>query len=31
MDIKRGKERWEELGDWGWHTYIIDTAYKKDN
>ena len=19
---------WEELGDWDWHIYIIDTVYK---
>ena len=21
---------WEELGDWGWHIYTIDTIYKID-
>ena len=22
---------WGELGDWDWHTYTIDTIYKRDN
>ena len=25
MDTKAG---WDELKDWDWHTYIIDTTYK---
>ena len=30
--IPRGKGiRWEELGDWDWHTYTTDTMYKIDN
>ena len=28
MDTKVGKGRWDELGDWKWHTYAIDTMYK---
>ena len=28
-DTKRGKERWDELGDWGWHIY--KNMYKIDN
>ena len=23
--------RWDELGDWDWHIYTIDTMYKIDN
>ena len=22
---------WDELGDWDWHIYTIDTMYKVDN
>ena len=22
---QEGKEGWDELGDWAWHMYIIDT------
>ena len=22
--------RWQELGDWDWHIYTIDTMYKID-
>ena len=22
--------RWQELGDWDWHMYTIDTMYKID-
>ena len=30
--IPRGKgEGWDELGDWDWHIYTIDTMYKIDN
>ena len=31
MDIKGGKEGWDELGDWDWHIYIIDIRYKIHN
>ena len=28
----QGKEAgWDELGDWNWHTDIIDTLYKMGN
>ena len=30
MDTK-GKGGWDELGDWDWHIYTIDTMYKIDN
>ena len=26
-----GMEQWDELGDWDWHIYTIDTRYKIDN
>ena len=26
-----GKRGWDELGDWDWHIYTIDTMYKIDN
>ena len=26
-----GKGGWDELGDWDWHTYTVDTMYKIDN
>ena len=29
--IKGGKEGRDELGDWDWHIYTIDTVYKIDN
>ena len=30
--IPRGKEGWwDELGDWDWHIYTLDTMYKIDN
>ena len=29
MDAK-GKEEWEELGDWNWHMHTIDTMYEID-
>ena len=25
---QEGKEGWDELGDWAWHTYVIDTMQK---
>ena len=31
MDTKGEGEWWEELGDWDWHIYTIDTMYKIDN
>ena len=27
----REKGMWDELEDWDWHIYIIDTMYKIDN
>ena len=30
IGIPRGKGRWEELGDWDWHIYTIDTTYKSE-
>ena len=30
MDTE-GKGGWDELGNWDWHTYAIDTMYKTDN
>ena len=29
MDTKRGREGWDELGDWDWNIYT--TMYKIDN
>ena len=26
-----GKGGWDELGDWDWHIYTIDTLHKIDN
>ena len=32
MDTKVGKGGvWDELGDWDWRIYSIDTIYKIDN
>ena len=33
MDTKGevGLGWWDELGDWDWHIYTIDTMYKIDN
>ena len=31
MDTKGGGGGWDELGDWDWHIYTIDTMYKIDN
>ena len=31
VDTKAGKGGWDELGDWGWHIYTIDTVHKTDN
>ena len=31
MDTKGERGAWEELGDWDWHIYTIDTMYKTDN
>ena len=31
MDTSDGKGVWDELGDWGWHIYTIDTMYKTGN
>ena len=28
---QREKGEWDELEDWGWHIYTIDTMYKIDN
>ena len=28
MWTPRGKKGWDELGDWDWHIYTIDTMYK---
>ena len=30
MDTKGEKGGWDELGDWDWHVYTIDTMYKID-
>ena len=29
--IKKKLFRWDELGDWDWHIYTIDTAINIDN
>ena len=31
MDTKGGVGGWDELGDWNWHIYTIDSMYKIDN
>ena len=31
METKRGKEGWDELGDWDRHIYATDTMLKTDN
>ena len=31
MDVKRGKERGEELGGWDWHLHNIGIIYKMDS
>ena len=31
MATKQGKGYVDELEDWDWHIYIIDTMYKIDN
>ena len=31
MATKGERGVWEELGDWDWHIYTIDTMYKIDN
>ena len=31
METKRGKEGWDELGDWDRHRYTTDTMHKIDN
>ena len=31
MDTKRGKERWDELGDWEGYLHNFDIIYKIDN
>ena len=31
MDAKGQGGAWDELGDWDWHIYTIDTMYKIDN
>ena len=31
MDTKGEEMGREELGDWDWHLYTIDTTYKMDN
>ena len=31
MDTEEAEKGWDELGDWDWHIYTIDTAYKIDN
>ena len=32
MDTKAGETGgWDELGDWDWFIYTIDTMYKIDN
>ena len=31
MDTKGEAGEWDELGDWDWHMYPIDTIYKTDN
>ena len=31
MNTKEGKGEWDELGDWDWHVYTIDTMHKTDN
>ena len=30
MDTKREAGWWNEVGDWDWHVYTIDTIYKID-
>ena len=30
-EYQGGKGMWDELGDWDWHIYAIDTMYKIDN
>ena len=29
--IPRGKGGWDELWDWDWHIFTVDTMYKMDN
>ena len=31
MDTKGERGQWDELGDWDWHIYTIDTMYKINN
>ena len=31
MDTKAERMGWDELGDWDWCIYTIDTMYKIDN
>ena len=31
MDIKVGKQWWDDLPDQDWHIYTIDTKYKTDD
>ena len=31
MDLKEAEKGWDELGDWDWHVYTIDTMYSIDN
>ena len=28
MDPEGEREGWDELEDWGWHRYTVDTMYK---
>ena len=31
MDTNGGEEGWEEMKNWDWHKYTVDTMYKKDS